>query len=66
MTNAVCTPEAWDAIKADYLRPQCPPLSACITRARMLAEREGWTLPSDAVLRRRMRRELRASAGASA
>ncbi|MFC5372861.1 DNA-binding domain-containing protein [Brevundimonas faecalis] len=58
MTKSVCTPEAWDALKADYQRPQNPSLSACIVRARMLAEVRGWTLPSDDVLRRRMRREL--------
>lgn len=47
------SPEAWDYIKADYLRPEAPALTAVYERALRLGDAKGWHLPSyKTVLRR--------------
>lgn len=53
-----CTPAAWEALKADYLRPSQPAFTACYRRIARIAAREGWTIPSEATLRRRMAAEV--------
>lgn len=46
-------PAAWKYIKADYLRPEAPALTAVYERATRQGQLEGWTLPSyKTVLRR--------------
>lgn len=53
-TAADCTPEAWEFLKADFLRPERPNITDCLRRVRMAAETQGWTLPSDRTLHRRL------------
>lgn len=56
---ASCDPEAWEAFKTDYLRPEAPPLAHCFRTLQRLAEKRGWTIPKDArALRRRVEREI--------
>lgn len=38
--------EAWDYLKADYLRLEKPPLTACYDRLTRLAEENRWSVPS--------------------
>jgi transposase InsO family protein len=45
MTTEI-SPEAWAALKADYLRLEAPPLTDCERRVRRIAARKGWVLPS--------------------
>ncbi|MDF1566230.1 MAG: transposase domain-containing protein [Deltaproteobacteria bacterium] len=56
--RAECSPEAWDAFKADYLRLERPAASACYERLQRLAGHEDWTVPSLPALLRRLRAEL--------
>jgi transposase InsO family protein len=53
-----CSPEAWAALKSDYLRPEAPAFSACYRRVAALAADKGWTLPTEASLRRRLEAEV--------
>lgn len=54
-----CDPEAWEAFKTDYLRPEAPPLAHCFRTLRRLAAARGWTVPADArALKRRLDREV--------
>jgi putative transposase len=46
--------EAWETLKADYLRPERPSAAACIARLRRAAKERGWTLPSTRTLLRRL------------
>lgn len=46
VAGAEISPEAWEAIKADYLRPEQPAISACYRRAQAKAAAHGWQLPS--------------------
>lgn len=46
--------EAWDFIKADYLRPEAPMLKPCYNRLTRAAEQHGWKVPSYNVVRRRI------------
>jgi hypothetical protein len=47
--------EAWELLKGDYLRLERPTFSACFARLKKVAEANGWTLPSAATLRRRLK-----------
>jgi len=49
---------AWEFFKADYLHPEKPSLTACYDRLKRVAEREGWSIPSLATLRRRIKAEI--------
>lgn len=49
-----CAPEAWEAIKADYLRPERPNFSDCYRRLERMAKDRKWTIPSITTLQRRM------------
>ena len=49
-----CSPEAWETLKADYLRPEQPNFVDCYRRAVAIAAKSGWTLPSQSTLQRRM------------
>ncbi|MDB5851925.1 MAG: hypothetical protein JWP29_5677, partial [Rhodoferax sp.] len=52
--SAECSPEAWDAIRVDYLRAERPNFTACYRRLQGLAAQEGWTIPPERTLHRRM------------
>jgi len=49
-----CSPEAWEFLKADYLRPEKPSLVGCFRRLERTAKAEGWTVPSLRTLERRI------------
>lgn len=57
-TTADCSPEAWDAFKADYLRPEAPAAAACYDRLQRLAKANQWTVPAIKTLMRRLEREI--------
>ncbi len=57
-TTAECDPRAWDAIVADYLRPEEPGFEACYGRLEELAGLEGWRIPSAKTLKRRIDAEF--------
>jgi transposase InsO family protein len=48
------TPEAWEFIKADYLRPERPNLTDCYARMVETAKVKGWIVPSRATVQRRI------------
>lgn len=52
------SPEAWDAFKADYLRPEAPNAAAVYRRVQRLAGPNGWKLPSVRTFQRRLEREI--------
>lgn len=56
--TADCSPEAWDAFKADYLRLEAPAASASYSRVQRLAAKHGWAMPSLKTLMRRIEREI--------
>lgn len=49
---------AWDYLKADYLRLEQPTLSACYARLSTVAAREGWAIPSERTVARKIAREI--------
>lgn len=55
---AECSPEFWEALKADFLRPEQPSFSSCYRRACRLARAEGWTVLPERTMRRRLEAEL--------
>lgn len=60
--TAPCDPRAWDALKADYLRPEQRNFEACYRLMTEVAAVEGWTpIPSCKTLKRRMEREVPAA-----
>lgn len=58
MVRAECPPEAWELLKADWLRPAQPSFAACYWRISRLAEERGWNLPSMRTLANRMDAEI--------
>lgn len=58
VVTSVCSPEAWEAYKADYLRLEKPTHAACYERLKPMAEAHGWDIPSARTLARRMDREV--------
>jgi transposase InsO family protein len=46
--------KAWDYLISDYLRQERPTLSACYDRLRRTAEAEGWEIPPERTVRRRV------------
>ncbi|MGR0183398.1 transposase domain-containing protein [Azospirillum aestuarii] len=56
--TAYCTPEAWEAFKADYLRQEQPTASSCYYRLQRAATTEGWTIPSLKTIERRIETEI--------
>jgi putative transposase len=52
--DAACSPEAWDAIRADFLRPERPPFSDCYRRLAAVAAEQGWDIPAERTLFRRI------------
>ena len=54
VATAEMSADAWEALKADYLRPERPSARACIARLQRIAGARGWTLPSTRTLLRRL------------
>ncbi|MEH3092010.1 MAG: Mu transposase C-terminal domain-containing protein [Agrobacterium cavarae] len=53
--GASCHPQAWAALKSDYLRPEGSGFSACYRRMTEAAKKHGWEpIPSERSLRRRL------------
>ena len=50
--------EAFDALKADYLRLSQPSSESCYDRLKRIADEKGWTLPCSRTLRRRLEAEV--------
>ncbi|KAA5603749.1 hypothetical protein F1188_19325 [Roseospira marina] len=46
--------DAWEMLKADYLRAEKPAVDACLERLRRMAGNQGWDLPSNRTLQRRL------------
>lgn len=45
---------AWDMIRADYLRPEKPTISACYHRLERAASEHGWSIPSIKTVTRKL------------
>lgn len=58
---ADCSPQAWEAFKADYLRVEKPSAKSCYDRLVKAAALHGWIVPSLQTILRRIERELPAS-----
>lgn len=59
---AECHPDAWAALKSDYLRPSKPKFSTCYRRMVDAAPQQGWSpIPSEMALRRRLAAEVPAA-----
>ncbi|EKE75217.1 transposase domain-containing protein [Gallaecimonas xiamenensis] len=56
--RAEVSPEAWDYLKAEYLRLEQPTFSACYLRTCAAAKKLGWQVPSEDSLRRRLDAEV--------
>lgn len=57
--TAECDPRAWDALVADYLRPEQPAFETSYWRMMRAAEAHGWSpIPSSKTLQRRMDAEF--------
>ena len=52
--EAECPDEAWEVLKADYLRLERPTFDACWRRLTAIAGEKGWELPSARTLQRRI------------
>jgi len=57
-TSKPCDPQAWEFIKADYLRLSEPRFRDCFRRLELAAREHGWTIPSEKTLSRRMEQEV--------
>ncbi|MQP67501.1 DDE-type integrase/transposase/recombinase [Niveispirillum sp. SYP-B3756] len=53
-----CSDEAWEFIKADYLRPEARAFEVCYRTLAHVATQKGWTIPSSRTLLRRLEREI--------
>lgn len=49
-----CPVEAWEILKADYLRLSAPTFNDCFRRLEEKAKEKGWNLPSAKTMKRRM------------
>ena len=52
--RAACCPAAWDWLRAAFLRPEQPTFSDCYRQLRRVAAAEGWRVPAERTLLRRM------------
>jgi len=57
-TTADCSAEAWEQYKGDFLRQAKPPHAACYRRLQRIAAENGWTIPSQKTLQRRLDAEI--------
>ncbi|WP_431285935.1 transposase domain-containing protein [Humitalea sp. 24SJ18S-53] len=53
--DAECSDQAWDALRALYLRQNGPDATTCVRDIRAVAAQNGWKLPSDRTLFRRLK-----------
>ncbi len=53
-TKAEVAEEAWQVFLADYLRPEKPNLTDCYRRLEILAATNGWAIPSERTIGRRI------------
>ena len=53
-TEVECSPEAWDALRVDYLRLEAPNMVDCYRRVTAMAAERGWTVPSLQTMQRRI------------
>lgn len=56
--RADMSPEFFDALKSDYLRPAAPSFTSCHRRATRLAETAGWVAVDERTARRRLNSEV--------
>ncbi len=54
VVKAKCHPEAWKFIRTDYLRAERPTFNSCYRRLERAAAAQGWEIPSERTLKRRM------------
>ncbi|WP_338665019.1 transposase domain-containing protein [Pararoseomonas sp. SCSIO 73927] len=54
VATAEMSPDAWTYIKSEWLRQSQPSFQACWRRLVMKAEAEGWTIPHERTVRRRL------------
>lgn len=54
VVEAACSADAWEFLKADYLRAEAPNFEACYRRVRDAAKQHGWSLPSARTLQRKL------------
>lgn len=54
--------DLWDLFKSDYLRASAPTLSICYAKCARFAAEKGLSLPSEKTFRRKLEREIPASA----
>lgn len=52
--EAECSDAAWEAFQALYLRLEKPTIKACYRDLQKMAEQQGWTVPSEKTLARRV------------
>lgn len=52
--RAEVSPDAYEVLISDYLRPEAPAFSACFRRLARMAKSKNWTLPNERSLRRRL------------
>ncbi len=53
-----CSPEAYSALKTDYLRLSRPSFETCYERVGLMAKEYGWSIPTARTLKRRIEREI--------
>ena len=56
--NATCTEKAWSYFLKDYMRREEPSFSLCYRRLCRIAAVQGWQVPSEQTLRRRLKKEV--------
>lgn len=52
--QAECSPEAWDRLRRDWLRPEQPSFTDCYRQLLEVAKVQGWTVPSARTMERRL------------
>lgn len=55
--HAACDDKAWEFLLKDYMRRERPSFSMCYERLQRVAAVQGWNIPSERTLRRRLKRE---------
>lgn len=58
VATAECDEAAWDAFVKDYLRLSAPGFTACYLRTKNIATKNGWALPTEATLRRMVKKRI--------
>lgn len=53
-----CDPTAWQALKVDYLRAEKPSFTSSYRRTKEVCEKQGWKIPSERTLYRRLLAEV--------